>query len=145
MSNNSTYIVCQHCFTSNRVPSSKLHDGPVCGKCHQALFMGRPIELSDSNFRKFLDNTSIPVVVDFWAPWCGPCKMMAPVFSQASKQFEPEVFLAKLNTENSQIVATNYGIRSIPTILIFMNSKEINRRSGAMDLNTLSSFIKNSY
>ncbi|MDW3095033.1 MAG: thioredoxin TrxC [Gammaproteobacteria bacterium] len=143
MSNDSTYIVCQYCFTSNRVPNSKLKDGPVCGKCRQSLFTGKPIELSDNNFSRFIDKTSIPVVVDFWASWCGPCIMMAPIFAQVSNQLEPRVILAKVNTESSHAIASQYGIRSIPSILIFKNGKEISRQSGAMDLKTLSNFIQN--
>jgi thioredoxin 2 len=143
MSQESEYIVCQHCFTANRLPNIKLNDGPVCGKCHQPIFMGMPVELSDSNFSKFITHTSIPVVVDFWASWCGPCKMMAPIFSQASSQLEPGILLAKINTEQSQATAAKYGIRSIPTLLIFKNGKEVSRQAGAVDLNTLKIFIQN--
>ena len=95
-----------------------------------------------SKFKELI-NSNKPVLVDFHATWCGPCKMMAPIFSQASNQLEPRVILAKVNTESSQAIASQYGIRSIPSILIFKNGKEISRQSGAMDLNTLSNFIQN--
>ncbi|NNC67985.1 MAG: thioredoxin TrxC [Gammaproteobacteria bacterium] len=136
------HITCPHCEATNRVPYTKLVQQPKCGKCHQELFAGKPLELSSSNFSKVINKTSIPIVVDFWAPWCGPCNMMAPIFDQVSAIIEPQARLAKLNTEFSQDIASRYGIRSIPTLMVFKNGKEVARQAGAMDQGNLVRFIE---
>ena len=128
----SLHIVCPHCSAVNRIPAARLEDGPNCGKCHQPLFTAHPLELSASDFHKQLGRNDIPVLVDFWAPWCGPCQMMAPAFVQAAAQLEPRVRLAKLNTEIEQSLAAQYGIRSIPTLALFHRGRELARQAGAM-------------
>jgi len=127
------HIVCPHCSAVNRIPTSRLGDKPNCGKCKKSLFTGYPVELNDQNFAKFIAKSDLPVVVDFWAEWCGPCKMMAPAFAEASAQLEPNVILAKLNTELAQQTATQFGIRSIPSIIMFKNGKEAARQAGALN------------
>ena len=118
MEQQENYIVCQDCFATNRFAKDKLSDNPKCGKCGHLLFQGKPVKLNDGSFMKFVQKTTIPVVVDFWAEWCGPCKMMAPVFEAAASNMEPRVIFAKLNTEEAPVTAVEYGIRSIPTIAI---------------------------
>jgi thioredoxin 2 len=136
------HITCPHCEAINRVPHGKLSQQPNCGKCHQALFIGKPLELSSQNFSKIINKTGVPVVVDFWASWCGPCKMMAPIFEQAATNIEPKARLAKLNTEVAQDIAATYNIRNIPTLVIFKNGKEVSRQSGALDKGSLIQFIE---
>ena len=134
-------IVCPHCSTANRVPADRLADQPTCGKCKQHLFTGHPAELDAANFDSHVGHSDIPVVVDFWAPWCGPCRMMAPAYAQTAHQLEPRYRLAKLNTEEAQEIAARFDIRSIPTLIIFRNGREIARQSGAMDTGNLVRWI----
>ena len=127
-----SHIVCPYCNAVNRIPTARLGDHPKCGKCKSPLFTGYPVELNDQNFAKFISKSDLPIVVDFWADWCGPCKMMAPAFAQAAAQLEPNVILAKLNTEQAQQTAAQFGIRSIPSLLMFKNGREVARQAGAM-------------
>ncbi len=144
MNNKVNYIVCPSCFATNKFEKDKLTEKPKCGKCGNFLFMGKPVVLDDSNFQKFVQKTTIPVIVDFWAVWCGPCKMMAPIFEQAASTMEPQVIFAKLNTQEAPVIATEYHIRSIPTIAIFERGKVINQRAGAMSQADLASWIEQS-
>lgn len=138
------HIVCPSCDAVNRIPADKLAVNPSCGKCHKALFNKHPVTLHAGNFQKHINRNDIPVVVDFWAPWCGPCKMMAPAFEQASAELSPHVRLAKLNTEVEQSIGANLNIRSIPTMVIFKNGREITRQSGAMSAVDIQSWVRNS-
>ena len=126
------HIVCPQCNATNRIDESRLVDGPKCGKCHKPLFAGQVLNLSAGNFSKHINSNEIPLVIDFWAPWCGPCKAMAPAFEAAAKTLEPQVRLAKLNTEQEQTIGARFNIRSIPTMALFRNGKEVARQSGAM-------------
>jgi len=128
----SRHIVCPHCHTTNRVQTDDLDNDPDCGKCHQPLFTAHPVELDEASFERHISRNEIPVLVDFWAPWCGPCRMMAPAYEQAAAQLEPQVRVAKVNTEEAQSLGARYNIRSIPTLALFQGGREVARQAGAM-------------
>jgi len=130
--NDSLHLVCPHCHTVNRVPNTRLAQHPSCGKCHAPIFNGQPLELTSATFTKHISQNDIPVLVDFWAPWCGPCKMMAPAFVQAASLMEPKVRFCKVNTDVEQGLGNQYAIRSIPTLALLRNGREIARQAGAM-------------
>ncbi len=138
----SKHIVCPHCDAVNRVPSAKLAEAPVCGKCKQPLFTAHPVELTQQNFMHHIVRSDVPVLVDFWAPWCGPCRMMAPALAQAAQHLEPQIRVVKLDTEVAQQLAAQFNIRSIPTLAMFRGGREVARQAGAMDANGIIAWAK---
>lgn len=138
----SLHLVCPHCDAINRIPSARLTDHPRCGQCKQPLFTAQPLTLTSANFERQIGRTDIPLLVDFWAPWCGPCQSMAPAFAQAAGLLEPQVRVAKLDTEAEQQIAARFAIRSIPTLALFKRGLEIARQPGAMGANDIVRWVR---
>ena len=134
-------LVCPHCLAVNRVPPERLRDAPKCGKCGAEVLPAKPVDLIAASFDKFISRNELPVLVDFWAPWCGPCKQFAPVFSQMAGDYVGRVRFAKVNTEAEQGLAARFGIRSIPTLALFKNGQEIDRVAGALPAPQLKTWL----
>jgi len=126
------HLPCPHCGATNRLPAARIDESPDCGKCGQPLLAGQPLDLDDGNFDAVVAATKLPVVVDFWAAWCGPCQMMAPAFKQAAAQLQGRALLVKVNSDDSPGLSQRYGIRSIPTLLRLQGGRETARQSGAV-------------
>lgn len=134
-------LSCPHCAVTNRAPAERLGDGPKCGRCKEKLFTGTPQTVTAANLNGLLNSNDIPVLVDCWASWCGPCQQFAPIFDQAARQFEPKLRLAKLDTEAEQGIAAAWQIRSIPTLILFRSGREVARLNGAMPLAQLKQWL----
>lgn len=128
------HVVCPACGAKNRIPAARLTDEPNCGRCGQPLLPGRPVELDDARFDAVVQGSDLPVLVDFWAPWCGPCRAMAPQFEQAALQLQGRALLIKVNSDDSPRLAARFGIRSIPTLVRLDGGREVTRRAGALPL-----------
>jgi len=138
----SIHIVCPHCDAVNRIAADRPAAEAICGKCKQPLFSGKPIALTAQTFDKQVERNDIPVIVDFWAEWCGPCRAMAPVFERAAKELEPRARLAKVNVDEEPAIAARYGIRGIPTLIVFDHGKVLKQHAGLVDMNFLRGLVK---
>jgi thioredoxin 2 len=137
-----THVACPHCGATNRVPAARLGEDPVCGRCGQALLDGQPVELSDANFDQVVAASDLPVVVDFWAPWCGPCRQMAPQFEQAAHTLKGKALLVKVNSDDNPRTASRFGIRSIPTLVRLQRGNEVARVAGARPASQIVQFAQ---
>jgi thioredoxin 2 len=142
MSAEARHIVCPHCHATNRVPTDKPAQAAKCGQCHKTLFDGHPAAVTAKGFDAHIQKNDIPVLVDFWADWCGPCKMMAPVFERVAAEMEPAIRFLKLDTEAAPDVAARYNIRSIPMLILFRKGVIVAQQAGAMDANTLRAWLR---
>lgn len=133
---------CPSCGATNRIPEQNKNQQGHCGRCKSPLFNGSPVELADQDFQRFIEKNELPVVVDFWASWCGPCQAMAPAFKQATTEMEHQARFAKVNTEQARQISAQYGIRSIPTLIVFQDGKELERISGALPASQLQEWIR---
>jgi thioredoxin 2 len=136
-----THLVCGECSTVVRVPNNRLSQAPQCPSCHHTLFAGQPFTLTTANFDKHINRSDVPVVIDIWAPWCGPCQAMAPHFAEAAKRLEPQWRFGKLNSDEEPQIASRLGIRSIPTLIVYHRGRELARQSGLMDTHRLTQWL----
>jgi thioredoxin 2 len=134
-------VVCARCMATNRVPVARLAEGPKCGKCSSALLEGVPIALDDARFQAFVEKTELPVLVDFFATWCGPCRAMAPAFERTASELRQRALFAKVDIDASPSVSGRYGIRSVPTLMLFKGGREVDRMSGALDAANLRAWV----
>jgi len=142
MESSTLNVTCANCLATNRVPASRLAEGPVCGRCKKELLDGRPVELTDANFDLFTQRTELPVLVDFWAPWCGPCIGMAPQFDLAAKQLKGRAVLVKVNSDDNPDTSSRFGIRSIPTLVRLQDGREKSRQTGALQAVQIVSLVR---
>ena len=137
MSTDTLHVACPGCGATNRLPAARIDEAPTCGRCGKALLQGQPLELTDGNFAAVVAATRLPVLVDFWAPWCGPCRVMAPAFEQAARQLAGRALLVKVNSDDNPGLSQRYGIRSIPTLVRLDGGRESQRQSGAVPAATI--------
>lgn len=142
MSEGKLHVSCPHCQTTNRLPMARLADDPTCGRCGQTLLDGKAIELTDANFEAMTSHTDMTVLVDFWAPWCSPCKMMGPQYDKAAAELRGKAMLAKVNSDDNPLTAGKFGIRSIPTLIRLKGGREVARQSGALQAPQILAFAR---